>query len=108
MSRDAAVDEHKEKRDAYRNIGETATLTTISLHDFLIAHNAPTTIDYLSIDTEGSEYSILEMFPFDKWDLRLITVEHNFTEQKEKIQRLLEGNGYICHEAHFDDWYYKP
>ena len=107
MSKDAASDQHALKRQAFCDAGETAILTTISLHDFLIARNAPRTIDYLSIDTEGSELSILETFPFQQWDIRLLTVEHNFTEQREKIRKLLEPFGYRCQEVDFDDWYYK-
>lgn len=107
MARDAANDAHQAKREAYQNAGETAELVTMSLHDFLISNNAPKTIDYLSIDTEGSEYSILEAFPFIEWNVRLLTVEHNFTEQRGKIRRLLESHGYICQEAQWDDWYVK-
>lgn len=107
MTRDAANDMHHAKREAYQRAGETAELVTVSLHDFLIFNNAPKTIDYLSIDTEGSEYSILNAFPFKEWDIRLITVEHNFTEQRAKIRSLLEFNGYLCQEAQWDDWYFK-
>lgn len=28
---------------------------------------APPIIEFLSLDTEGSEYSILSTFPFDRW-----------------------------------------
>lgn len=108
MARDADNDNHKGKREAYRNAGDTAILTTISLHDFLTEHNSPKIIDYISIDTEGSEFSILETFPFEQWDIRLMTIEHNFTEKRPKIRRLLEARGYLCQEAEYDDWYYKP
>ncbi len=107
MAHDADSDNHKAKREAYRDAGDTATLTTISLHDFLKAHNAPKTIDFISIDTEGSEFSIIETFPFEQWDVRILTIEHNFTEQRAKIRALLEARGYVCHEAQWDDWFYK-
>lgn len=107
MARDADCDTHKGKRDAYRDAGDTATLTTISLHDFLKAHNAPKTIDYISIDTEGSEFSIIETFPFEQWDVRMLTIEHNFTQQRARIRDLLEARGYQCQEAQWDDWFYK-
>lgn len=100
-------DMHATKRQAYADGGHVLELTTISLHDFLIKHDAPRTIDYLSIDTEGSEYEILETFPFDKWDIRLITVEHNFTPMRDKIESLLTAQGYVRTEAKWDDWYAK-
>lgn len=101
----AEVDMHADKRRAYQRMGEVLELTTISLHDFLVGHNAPKSIDYLSIDTEGSEYEILEAFPFDEWDIRYLTVEHNSTPAREKIHDLLSAHGYIRTEAQWDDWY---
>ena len=98
-------DNHRKERQAYRDAGHMATFTTISLHDFLLQHQAPRDIDYLSIDTEGSEFEILEDFPFDEWNIRLLTVEHNFTERRNDIRSLLEGCGYRCNEAQWDDWY---
>jgi hypothetical protein len=80
-------------------------VTTVSLDEFLRKHNAPRTIDYLSIDTEGSEYEILKSFPFDQWEIRLITVEHNFTPIRASIRELLTAKGYVCREAQWDDWY---
>jgi FkbM family methyltransferase len=104
---DMDKDEHREKREAYRASGATGQLTTISLHDFLLKHNAPKTIDYLSVDTEGSEFAILSAFPFSEWDVRHITVEHNNTPQRQQIRDLLSSHGYQCQEAQWDDWYYR-
>ena len=67
-------------------------------------------IDFLSIDTEGSEYEILSHFDFDHWNLRTIAVEHNGTEARQKIFELLTHHGYrrkwpevsLC-----DDWYFR-
>jgi len=103
----AKDDMHSDKRNAYLLEQCVATLMTISLHDFLIQYQAPKKIDFLSIDTEGSEYEILSCFPFDKWDIQLLTVEHNYTERRKDIRKLLEGHGYRCHEVKFDDWYEK-
>jgi FkbM family methyltransferase len=41
-----------------------------------------TNIDFLSIDTEGSELQILEQINFEKFDIKLICVENNFYENK--------------------------
>lgn len=107
MLRDMDKDSHREIRRKYVETGQTGTLITISLHDFLVKHSAPRVIDYLSIDTEGSEFSILKAFPFDKWDVRHITVEHNFTEQRGMIRDLLVSHGYQCLEREWDDWYFR-
>jgi FkbM family methyltransferase len=98
-------DMHDERRRAFKDLGKTLMFKTTSLDDFLRKHNAPRTIDYLSIDTEGSEYEILKNFPFDQWEVRLITVEHNFTPMRQSIRELLTAKGYVCQEAQWDDWY---
>lgn len=106
ISKFAAQDQHASRRDAYRRDGRVLRVTTVSLDDFLMAHNAPQEIDYLSIDTEGSEYEILKNFSFDRWKIRLITVEHNNTPQRELLRALLEPLGYKRTEAQWDDWYF--
>jgi FkbM family methyltransferase len=98
-------DNNDSRRQGFKDLGHTATFKTISLHDFLIKYKAPQTIDYLSIDTEGSEYEILRHFPFEKWNVRLITVEHNFTPMRDLINELLTSKGYSRQEAKWDDWY---
>lgn len=103
----ATDDLHKEKREAYRSAGHVTMFTSISLHDFLVEHQAPRDIDYLSVDTEGSEYDLLSTFPFETWNIQLLTVEHNFTAQRAKTRALLESKGYRCTEQQWDDWYEK-
>ena len=103
----AGEDSHKGKRDAYRAAGEVIRMTTVSLNDLLIKYGAPRRIDYLSIDTEGNEFPILNAFPFDRWDIPLLTVEHNFTPRRKDIRDLLEGHGYVCREREWDDWYFR-
>jgi FkbM family methyltransferase len=83
---------------------------TISLNDLLTEAGAPGVIDYLSADTEGSELEILSAFDFDRWDVRSISVEHNFTPAREKLYDLLTGRGYrrvFPELSWFDDWYVK-
>ena len=91
-----------------RGKGKEYTVTTISFNDLLSKYEAPKTIDYLSIDTEGSEYIILDSLNFDDYKFRVITVEHNYTELREKVFRLLTSKGYKrVHTGYslFDDWY---
>lgn len=93
-----------------RQNGKTYEVNTISLSDLLQKHNAPKNIDYLSIDTEGSEYEILRHFDFSQFSFGVITCEHNFTSNREKIFQLLVQNGYrrvMENFSEWDDWYIK-
>ncbi len=93
-----------------RQTGHRYNVHTISLNDLLRKHSAPRHIDYLSIDTEGSEYEILNAFDFSKYNIQIITVEHNNTPQREMIFKLLSGHGYERKYesiSYFDDWYTK-
>ena len=84
-------------------------VTTVSLTDLLIEHEAPPNIDYLSLDTEGSESDILETFDFNKYRFQVITCEHNFHKgHREKTLDLLTKNGYrrVCEDlSSFEDWF---
>ena len=91
-----------------RKSGLRYTVPTISLVDLLKKYNAPKYIDYLSIDTEGSEYEILSAFDFDAYNIKIITCEHNYTPMQEKIYELLTSKGYtrkFTECSFFDDWY---
>jgi FkbM family methyltransferase len=86
-------------------------IETISLNDLLKKFNSPKIIDYLSIDTEGSEYDILKNFNFDNYKFRIITCEHNYTINRNRIYNLLLSKGYVrkfSDITEFDDWYINP
>jgi FkbM family methyltransferase len=99
------IDNHLAKRQ----IGNNYDVETISLNDLLLEHSAPSVIDYMSIDTEGSEFEILKNFNFDRYKIKFISIEHNFVEQsRNDIQNLLEKNNYqriLTKWSQFDDWY---
>jgi FkbM family methyltransferase len=84
---------------------------TISLDDLLEEYNAPNKIDYISVDTEGSEYKILKNFNFKKYDIEIFTVEHNFIQNKrDNVFELMLSNNYIRvfqKISQWDDWYVK-
>lgn len=93
-----------------RRGGETYPVETVSLLDLLAEHGAPEMIDYLSIDTEGSEFEILSAFDFGRHRFGVITCEHNFGPTREPIRRLLESNGYrrrFRTASAWDDWYVR-
>jgi len=83
---------------------------TISINDLLTKFNAPNHINYLSIDTEGSEYKILNSLDWNRYSFDVITCEHNYSSQREDILRLLTNNGYkriFEFLSLYEDWYIK-
>lgn len=82
-------------------------LTTTTIGDVLERAGAPGFIHYVSIDTEGSEYEILRVFPFSKYTVGAFTIEHNFEEPKRtRIRALLAAHGYrIAEEREIEDWF---
>jgi FkbM family methyltransferase len=107
MERHAFSDEHAERRKVYAATHGVGKLMTTSLDDFLRNYKAPIDIDYISIDTEGSELEILSSFSFDQWNVRLFSIEHNFTPLREHIFELLQKHGYSRIEREWDDWYFR-
>ena len=100
-------DSHEYLRKKNNNVYQ---LTSISINDLFEKYEISENIDYLSIDTEGTEFLILNSLNFIKYNISIISVEHNHTKNREKIYDLLTKNGYIrVLEEHskVDDWYVK-
>jgi hypothetical protein len=64
----------------------------------------------LSVDTEGSEFAILESFPFNEYTFGFICVEHHQKEQEIPIKGLLEAAGYkqVLRSISGHDGFYVP
>jgi FkbM family methyltransferase len=71
--------------------GSDIKMQTIPLEKVLVDNNAPYSIDYLSIDIEGSEEIVLRGFPFHKYTFKCITIER----PSNMIRHLLKENGYL-------------
>lgn len=97
--------------DKWKNLVDenktTIKVRTITFTDLLSKHNAPFFIEYLSLDTEGSELEILKSLDHSLYKFGLMDVEHNFVEPKrQELRMFLEANGYIfLEENQFDDRY---
>ena len=73
-------------------------------------HNAPLKIDYLSIDTEGSEYDIIKNFNFSKYQINILTIEHNNNLNKDLIDELMNKNNYkkvLEKFSQYESWFIK-
>ncbi len=83
------------------------SVETISVDDLLKENNAPKFIEYMSIDTEGSELEILKSINFNEYTFGLIHLEHNYVEpRRTEMRKLLESNGYkYLGENQWDDNY---
>jgi FkbM family methyltransferase len=91
-----------------RKVKSAYSVETVSLLDLLDQYKAPGTIGYISIDTEGSEFTILENFDFGRYTFNFMSIEHNSPEQDHRLEQLLEPLGYIRilrDLSQFDSWY---
>lgn len=102
IDRYSSSDKHARAREG----GVTYTVQTISLLDLLKKYDAPRDIDYLSIDTEGSEFDILSAFfrDNDYYRIKIISCEHNFTESRKKVYDLLKEHGYMRKYEKYSTW----
>jgi hypothetical protein len=79
-----------------------------TIRGVLREYGAPKTIDYWSLDTEGSELVLLRSFPFDEYGVRVITVEHNYTQAREPIAEALYSRGFrLARELGIDDGFVR-
>lgn len=63
-------------------------------------------IDFLSLDTEGSELQILKTIDFDIFKIKVICVENNYNDSE--IDNFLKSKGYVLHKSfRVDQIYYK-
>lgn len=103
------------------NIGSLTQCDT--LNNILEQNDAPSIIDYMSIDIEGSEFNALKDFDFKKWQINLITIEHNLYVDgdfnKNRLFKLLSENNFervfedvVCldtnpnfYQKPYEDWY---
>lgn len=84
-------------------------VSTVRLDDLLAEHSAPDEIDYMSIDTEGSEVSVLDGLSLSKRRISLVTIEHNYDQNRMRAYaNLFEPAGYrrlFPNLSSFDYWY---
>jgi len=69
------IEETKQKKDEIE-------VQCLLLCDVLREYNI-FNIDYLDIDTEGNEFEIIKTIDFDKFDIKLITIENNYNNKDQ-------------------------
>ncbi len=118
----AAITDHNgtcffKDNDMYGQIGlvEGREMMCRTIELVLAECQAPSFIDYMSLDIEGGELRALSVFPFHKYKIGALTIEHNFynsgPKNKDAIFNILIPNGYTrvkevtADGLHFEDWY---
>ena len=101
----------REDIDAHKHIlkNKDVQVKTKTLTKIMEENKSPKHVDYLSIDTEGSELKILEGIDFNKYSFGYINIEHNRVEPRRTNMRnvlLKHGYKYVGENA-FDDIYIK-
>jgi hypothetical protein len=94
--------------EARTQSGQIHEVRTISLNDAIEHYLGGKTPDYISADTEGSEFAILSAFDFEKHRPRVLTVEHNRSPAEHQIDQLLQAHNYVRvfrSLTLFDGWY---
>lgn len=80
-------------------------LPSVNINTILKEYNV-SHIDFLSLDTEGSELEILKSIDFSQITIDVITVENNFNEPY--VQEFLEAHGFaLIKRMHVDDIYIR-
>ena len=84
---------------------------SISLNNLIKKYQLTKNIDYISIDTEGNELDIIKKFNFNKYNVKIFTIEHNFKNNiRKNIYKIFKKNGYrrvFKYISYMDDWYIK-
>jgi len=83
-------DYHLENRQNHK----LTKVNTTTLNNLLMELSFPKDIDFLSLDTEGSELEILNTINFEKYKIKIICVEHNFNINRENIYKFLHDKNY--------------
>jgi hypothetical protein len=104
-----------------KSISVHAFIPSIKIIDILKNNNCPNVIDYLSIDIEPSSLVALKDFPFDEYEFKVLTFEHDSyrfgISDKTDSWKILSENGYICLcedvetpqlAGPYEDWWINP
>ena len=85
-----------------KDLASAIRVKTLTIEQALDLVNARCIIDYFSLDIEGAEEVIIETFPFDRYTVKVFTIER----ATEKINKILSNLGYILARKQWPDHYF--
>jgi FkbM family methyltransferase len=86
------LDSHRERIKKENGIVESIRVNTITFDTLMQNYPDVTHVDFLSIDVEGGEISILKTINFNKYSFGIITIENN--EPGNVLIELMQNKGY--------------
>jgi FkbM family methyltransferase len=98
--------QHLSKPEVYR--GETNftfLAPTRTLNSILVEVNAPFDIDFLSLDTEGAEFEVLNGIDFKKYKFKFMLIESDYFSELEKF--LFSNNYKFVKKYNYNDYLFK-
>lgn len=99
------IDRIKGEVNHYGGKINTIKVPVKKLQTILDEHNI-VDIDFCSIDTEGSEFNIIQSIDFDKTNIKVFIIENNYKETN--VQEFLEKKGYqLYRKLEWDDIFIK-
>lgn len=91
---------------------ERYEVKTVTLNEVFEEKGMPQAIDFISVDTEGSELGVLKGIDFKKYSFNALAIEHNYDDAKlAAIRALLARQGYLQvfqDITNFDAWFVHP
>jgi len=108
----AASDMHAQSRLKTIVANGLIQVETIAWNDIAnmleLSHGNFNGFDYVSIDTEGSEWEILQTIDLERHKIPLLTIEHNYvSEKRDLVNAYMAKSGYNRVPVAFDDWYFN-
>ncbi|XP_046632872.1 uncharacterized protein LOC124312410 [Daphnia pulicaria] len=100
----SSIVEKTQKGEA-KNAENIYTVQCFPFYSILLAIGR-TDVDYFGLDVEGAEYKVLETIPWDKVNIKTLTVEWNHIPEGEPaLTRLMESNKFK--KSHMISFYYS-
>ncbi len=88
-----------------RNDVQKIRMRTAPLWDLLRRHQAPPTIEYMSLDIEGAEWVALKDFPFHEFRILCMTIERG-GKAYDDLRAKLRAEGYRLVRVWYPDDFY--
>lgn len=89
--------EHLDRiRRENRAYGSTSLIKEVKSRTLqsILDENSITKIDYLSVDVEGAELSVLQSIDFEKTHIEVIDFEANYSERAQEVVEFLVGKNF--------------